>query len=170
MSEEIYRSQFRIPYPLYEALKASADKGRRSVNAELIDRLEATVALDQEMAERTSGDFDHTDVASWISHLESENAQFRADLNDAINNPVVLDGNALAKQVADLAISPQIKALISFIALQAAFPDAVTDHHRARIAIYAASLNDVLSKDPVDILTHLAEDMIVGALEKDLGL
>lgn len=38
--EEIYRSQFRLPYSLYEQLKASADKNRRSVNAELIARLE----------------------------------------------------------------------------------------------------------------------------------
>jgi hypothetical protein len=38
--EEIYRSQFRMPYSLYESLKAAADKNRRSVNAELIARLE----------------------------------------------------------------------------------------------------------------------------------
>lgn len=40
--EEIYRSQFRLPYSLYELLKASADENRRSVNAELIARLEST--------------------------------------------------------------------------------------------------------------------------------
>lgn len=42
--EDIYRSQFRIPYSLYELLKASADENRRSVNAELISRLEASFA------------------------------------------------------------------------------------------------------------------------------
>lgn len=40
--EEIYRSQFRMPYSLYEQLKASADTNHRSVNAELVARLEAT--------------------------------------------------------------------------------------------------------------------------------
>lgn len=40
MTEDIYRSQFRLPYPLYEQLKASADENRRSVNAELVARLE----------------------------------------------------------------------------------------------------------------------------------
>lgn len=40
--EEIYRSQFRFPYSLYELLKAAADKNRRSVNAELVARLEAS--------------------------------------------------------------------------------------------------------------------------------
>jgi len=38
--EDIYRSQFRLPYPLYEQLKASADANHRSVNAELVARLE----------------------------------------------------------------------------------------------------------------------------------
>ncbi|MBZ9665741.1 Arc family DNA-binding protein [Pseudomonas sp. LMG 31766] len=40
--DEIYRSQFRLPHPLYEKLKASADANHRSVNAELVARLEAS--------------------------------------------------------------------------------------------------------------------------------
>lgn len=47
MSEDIYRSQFRLPYPLYEQLKASADEGRRSVNAELVARLEDTFLIEE---------------------------------------------------------------------------------------------------------------------------
>lgn len=39
---EIYRSQFRLPQSVYELLKASADENRRSVNAELISRLESS--------------------------------------------------------------------------------------------------------------------------------
>lgn len=42
MEEDIYRSQFRLPYSLYELLKASADENHRSVNAELVARLEST--------------------------------------------------------------------------------------------------------------------------------
>ena len=38
--DDLYRSQFRLPYPLYEKLKAHADKSGRSVNAELVARLE----------------------------------------------------------------------------------------------------------------------------------
>ncbi|MGQ7814578.1 Arc family DNA-binding protein [Metapseudomonas furukawaii] len=37
--DDIYRSQFRLPYPLYEQLKQAADDNRRSVNAELVARL-----------------------------------------------------------------------------------------------------------------------------------
>lgn len=40
--EEIYRSQFRLPYALYEKLKGAADLNHRSVNAELVARLEAS--------------------------------------------------------------------------------------------------------------------------------
>lgn len=42
--EDIYRSQFRLPYSLYEQLKKAADTNHRSVNAELIARLEASFA------------------------------------------------------------------------------------------------------------------------------
>lgn len=38
--EEIFRSQFRLPYELYERLKSSADESRRSLNAEVVHRLE----------------------------------------------------------------------------------------------------------------------------------
>lgn len=52
--EDIYRSQFRLPYSLYELLKASADENRRSVNAELISRLEASFSK-QEVVRHTLG-------------------------------------------------------------------------------------------------------------------
>ncbi|MEW6460371.1 MAG: Arc family DNA-binding protein [Pseudomonadota bacterium] len=39
--EELYRSQFRLPYSLYEQLKASADQNQRSVNAELVAALQS---------------------------------------------------------------------------------------------------------------------------------
>lgn len=38
--DDIYRSQFRLPYSLYEKLKESAEANNRSVNAELVARLE----------------------------------------------------------------------------------------------------------------------------------
>lgn len=40
MKEEIYRSQFRLPFDLYEKLKAAADEHGSSVNAELVLRLQ----------------------------------------------------------------------------------------------------------------------------------
>ncbi|MCG7598895.1 Arc family DNA-binding protein [Halomonas sp. McH1-25] len=37
--DDIYRSQFRLPYSLYEELKEEADRNHRSLNAEVVDRL-----------------------------------------------------------------------------------------------------------------------------------
>lgn len=44
--EDIYRSQFRLPYSLYEQLKKSADASRRSINSELVARLENSFLLE----------------------------------------------------------------------------------------------------------------------------
>ena len=38
--DDYFRSQFRLPYDLYEKIKASADDSRRSLNAELVKRLQ----------------------------------------------------------------------------------------------------------------------------------
>lgn len=49
--EDIYRSQFRMPYGLYEKLKAEADKAGRSVNAELVARLEQSLSAGTDSAD-----------------------------------------------------------------------------------------------------------------------
>jgi hypothetical protein len=41
---DIYRSQFRMPAALFERLKAEAGKSKRSANAELVARLERSLA------------------------------------------------------------------------------------------------------------------------------
>ena len=43
MEKDIYRSQFRMPQELFEKLKASADSHHRSVNAELVAILQASL-------------------------------------------------------------------------------------------------------------------------------
>lgn len=50
--EEIYRSQFRLPYALYEQLKGAADLNHRSVNAELVARLEQSFPVEAPVAQR----------------------------------------------------------------------------------------------------------------------
>lgn len=50
MKEDTYRSQFRFPYRLYEQLKESADDNHRSVNAELVARLEESFAKNSDPA------------------------------------------------------------------------------------------------------------------------
>lgn len=46
MKEDQYRSQFRLPYSLYEKLKVAADKNGGSLNGELVARLERSIEAD----------------------------------------------------------------------------------------------------------------------------
>lgn len=46
MTNDQFRSQFRLPYPLYERLKAEAESHQRSLNAEIVARLEASFDAD----------------------------------------------------------------------------------------------------------------------------
>lgn len=41
--DDTYRSQFRLPYDLYEKLKAESEKNRRSLNAEIVARLDESL-------------------------------------------------------------------------------------------------------------------------------
>lgn len=38
--DDTYRSQFRLPYELYEKLKEESEKNHRSMNAEIVARLQ----------------------------------------------------------------------------------------------------------------------------------
>lgn len=42
MKNDYHRSQYRLPEALYERLKAEAERKGRSMNAEMVDRLEAS--------------------------------------------------------------------------------------------------------------------------------
>ncbi|WP_186083609.1 Arc family DNA-binding protein [Burkholderia gladioli] len=42
--EDIYRSQFRMPWPLYEQLNAFAKANNRSLNSEVVTRLAISAA------------------------------------------------------------------------------------------------------------------------------
>lgn len=53
MTDDIYRSQFRLPPGLHKRLKAAAKKNHRSLNAELVAALEK--GLDQQDLETASG-------------------------------------------------------------------------------------------------------------------
>lgn len=53
--DDTYRSQFRLPYDLYEKLKASSEENHRSLNAEIVDRLSKSIEGEsafEEMGER----------------------------------------------------------------------------------------------------------------------
>jgi len=105
--EEIYRSQFRLPYALYEQLKASADKNRRSVNAELVARLEESLwsqpdkpkdkpqSETQVVISQSNADSEKYDAASapikrgiskekLLASLDQDGPVTKKDLNDVV--------------------------------------------------------------------------------------
>lgn len=74
MTTDQHRSQFRIPYPLYERLKAEAEAQKRSLNSEIVARLEASFAADP--VERLVRVLDERDARM----LEEVRAVVRAEL------------------------------------------------------------------------------------------
>lgn len=52
---DIVRSQMRIPPDLYEHLKEAAAISKRSLNAEIVDRLERSLLLDKELKQLEDG-------------------------------------------------------------------------------------------------------------------
>lgn len=86
MTDDLYRSQFRLPYSLYERLKASADANRRSVNAELVARLEETFRDDG--GEETRRYISGIDKSALLETI-NEAPVTRKDLNDALMEAVL---------------------------------------------------------------------------------
>jgi hypothetical protein len=84
--EEIYRSQFRMPQELYEQLKVAADGNKRSVNAELVARLEESfktkVPLEavDEMARRAFSTIEQ--LSARLDALEAEKRRSRTGAED----------------------------------------------------------------------------------------
>lgn len=71
--EDLYRSQFRLPYPLFEQLKAAAEKSGRSVNAEVVARLADSFAeskafsdIVQRLADRLTRPENRTELESLL--------------------------------------------------------------------------------------------------------
>lgn len=93
--EEIYRSQFRLPYPLYEQLKASADRNHRSVNAELVARLEEIFS--DSPSEDRPADRLTTRISKekLLASLEQDRPATKKDLNEAVMEAMLTVMNAL---------------------------------------------------------------------------
>ncbi|NMY08511.1 hypothetical protein CJF35_03295 [Pseudomonas lundensis] len=93
--EEIYRSQFRLPYALYEQLKASADKNHRSVNAELVARLEEIFSEhpseDRQPAQSTT----RISKEKLLQSLEQDRPATKKDLNEAVMEAMLTVMSAL---------------------------------------------------------------------------
>jgi hypothetical protein len=67
---DIYRSQFRMPIMLFEKLKAEASRSGRSVNAELVGRLERSLT-------DSSNDIDMRILFETLERLSLRNPEMR---------------------------------------------------------------------------------------------
>ncbi|WP_090321086.1 Arc family DNA-binding protein [Duganella sp. CF517] len=66
----IYRSQFRMPIALFEKLKSEAGKSKRSANAELVERLERSLA-------DSSNEIDIKILFETLERLSTRNPEMR---------------------------------------------------------------------------------------------
>lgn len=84
MTKDTYRSQFRLPYDLYEALKDAADKNRRSLNAEIVARLGQSFCDGDEGAEikkRSSLVHDSDGLRMWMETISKEVKQLKIEVS-----------------------------------------------------------------------------------------
>lgn len=89
MTDELYRSQFRLPYPLYEQLKAAAEGNRRSVNAELVARLEESFAgQDKDSAPRSFTGVSKQALMAGENALDGDKLVTRAELWEVIGQAI----------------------------------------------------------------------------------
>ena len=89
MTEDLYRSQFRLPYPLYEQLKAAADVNRRSVNAELVARLEESFSTqDRDSAPRSVTGVSKQVLMAGANALDGDKLVTRAELWEVIGQAI----------------------------------------------------------------------------------
>lgn len=89
MTDDLYRSQFRLPYPLYEQLKAAADGNRRSVNAELVARLEESFAIqDRNSAPRSFTGVSRQLLLAGTEALDGDKLVTRAELWEVIGQAI----------------------------------------------------------------------------------
>ena len=75
----IYRSQFRMPFSLFEKLKAEAGRAGRSVNAELVGRLERSLT-------DSSNDLDVRIIFEALERLSLRNPELRYSFGVNLGN------------------------------------------------------------------------------------
>lgn len=111
MSREDSQFKLRMPADLRDTIEQAARKNRRSLNAEIISRLEFTELLDREMGSRTNGDYGHNDAVSWIASLESDNQELRDEVMEFRQNPTIVEGGDIVEAIMSKISSRQMGLL-----------------------------------------------------------
>jgi hypothetical protein len=89
-----------MPAELRAHLEESAKRGARSLHAEILARLEATIVLDDVMAERRAGDY--REVADMLLSVMADNDRMTASGEQTFSTAYSLVDSLLDKKLAPL--------------------------------------------------------------------
>lgn len=100
MSRSDPQFNLRIPAELKLSIEEAAQRNKRSATAEIIDRLQATIELDQLMAEMRAGD--HRGVADMLISVLADNDRMAASGEQTFSTAHEMLERLLDKKLAPL--------------------------------------------------------------------
>lgn len=95
--EDLYRSQFRLPNALYESLREAAHRQGRSINAEVVARLQQTFTAEHDGAELLTVQDVEKMLAEMRRAVESD---LRRYIDETLRRPLKRAGKGIQKKTA----------------------------------------------------------------------
>jgi hypothetical protein len=156
--------KLRLPSELKERLDAAASASNRSVTAEMVNRLSATFDIEEALEEVAPG-CPVSQVPGLLRHMHEEHG-------DAVDNMEDVTRSIYAKRLEDnldtsLMRLDLIQQLLSLLVMQNAFPDLVTEDHKAA----ALKLVEPLfgAGEPAELMSKIRTGVQAAAINKDFG-
>lgn len=153
----------RMPVDIREKLEDSASQGKRSLNAEIVARLEETFEIEEVLATIAPG----APVYGTAGLLSDMDDQLRAQNQENLDHAVATASAEITGTLSKLEFLPYLTGVL---ALQSAYPETITEHQRQRLVRVVAQMIGSDSIDPGEIMKTIAERLISSTLENDLGL
>ena len=150
--------KLRLPSELKERLDAAASANTRSVTAEMVNRLSATFDIEEALEEVAPG-CPVSQVPGLLRHMHDEHG-------DAVDNMEDVTRSVYAKQLEEnLSLNQQLLAMVVMLN---AFPDVVTDEHRATALRLVKSISG--DGEPAEMLTTVMKLLQRSATVKNFTL
>lgn len=153
----------RLQPDLKTLVEASASRHKRSLNAEIVARLEETFEIEEVLSTVAPG----APVFGTAGLLSDLDEQLRDQNQENIDHAVASASAEITGTLSKLECLPYLTAIL---ALKSAYPEAMTEHQRERLVTVIGRMIGSDSKDPGELMNILAERLIVDALEDDLGM
>lgn len=143
---------------LRKKVEEAAAENKRSLNAEISGRLESTFEIEESVREVAPG-CPINQVAGLLRHMHDEHG-------DAVDNMEDVTRSVYAKQLEEnLSLNQQLLAMVVMLN---AFPDVVTDEHRATALRLVKSISG--DGEPAEMLTTVMKLLQRSAIVKDLSI